>query len=113
PVLRRHGAPATLFVTTGFADGTGDLWWLALERALANADSVMFGGETIDVSTTERKFQAWDRLYWQLRAMNEGEMRAQIAQLAERAGVNASRSAAHDLCMGWDELREVAKDPLV
>src|ERR1700736_6538212 len=31
PILRRHGAPFTVFVPSSFADGTGDLWWVALE----------------------------------------------------------------------------------
>ncbi len=111
PVLRRHGAPATLFVTTSFADGTGDLWWLTLERALAAADSLTFKGESFDTSTA-KKYAAWDRMYWMLRALPEDEMRAEIARLAGQAGADAS-DAARELCMTWGELREVAKDPLV
>src|SRR5215207_5229442 len=38
PVLRRHGAPFTVFVTTRFADGAGGLWWLELEEAIARLD---------------------------------------------------------------------------
>src|SRR5437868_9652796 len=34
PVLRQHGAPWTIFVTTEFADGRGRLWWLELEEAI-------------------------------------------------------------------------------
>ena len=34
PVLRRHGAPWTMFVTTDYADGRGRLWWLELEQAI-------------------------------------------------------------------------------
>src|SRR5829696_489406 len=40
PVLRRHGAPFTVFVTTRFADGAGGLWWLELEEAIARLDRV-------------------------------------------------------------------------
>lgn len=112
PVLRRHGAPATLFIATGFADGTGDLWWLSLEKAIARTNSIDFLGETVDTSTLAGKYAAWDRLYWHLRAMPEIEMRAAIARLAARAGVDM-HGAARELCMNWDELREVARDPLV
>ena len=34
PVLAKHGAPWTLFVTPGFADRTARLWWLELEEAI-------------------------------------------------------------------------------
>src|SRR5919205_4261150 len=47
PVLRRHGAPFTVFVAADFADGTGHLWWVELEEALARLDrvAVTVGGE--------------------------------------------------------------------
>lgn len=112
PVMRRYDAPSMLFVTTAFADGTGDLWWIALERAIAASTALEFGGEKIDASSAEKKYTAWNRLYWTLRGMGEPEMRAEIARLAERAGVDM-RGAARDLCMNWNELREVVKDPLV
>jgi peptidoglycan/xylan/chitin deacetylase (PgdA/CDA1 family) len=112
PVMRRHGAPATLFVATAFADGTGDLWWLTLEHVIERMPVIEFGGEAIDTSTAEKKYAAWDRVYWQLRAMDEIDMRAAIARMAERARLDAS-GAAKALCMNWDELRVMAADPLV
>jgi peptidoglycan/xylan/chitin deacetylase (PgdA/CDA1 family) len=112
PVLRRFNAPAALFITTSFADGTGELWWLTLEAAIAKSSSVIFGGDVIDTSTTVAKNAAWENIYWRLRGMDETKMRAEIAGLAERAGADASDAAKH-LCMSWDELREIATDPLV
>jgi hypothetical protein len=34
PVLAKHEAPWTLFVTPGFADRSARLWWLELEEAI-------------------------------------------------------------------------------
>jgi peptidoglycan/xylan/chitin deacetylase (PgdA/CDA1 family) len=112
PVLRRFNAPSTLFITTSFADGIGDLWWLTLEEAIAKSDELRFAGDVIDARTTDAKNAAWDKIYWQLRAMDETRMREEIAGLAVRAGADAS-DAAKKLCMGWDELRTVAQDSLV
>jgi peptidoglycan/xylan/chitin deacetylase (PgdA/CDA1 family) len=112
PVLRRFNAPAALFITTSFADGTGELWWLTLEAAIAKSQSVLFGGDVIDTTTTDAKNAAWENIYWRLRAMDETTMREEIAALAERAGADASDAAKH-LCMSWDELRSVTQDPLV
>lgn len=112
PVMRRFNAPAALFVTTSFADGTGDLWWLTLESAIAKSSSVRFAGEVIDTSTTLAKNAAWDKIYWKLRALGEKRMREEIVGLSERAGANTA-DAARRLCMTWNELREVAQDALV
>ena len=40
PVLARHGAPWTLFVTADFADGRGRLWWVELEQAIGRLGRV-------------------------------------------------------------------------
>src|SRR5712671_5982147 len=42
PILRRHKAPWTLFVTTDFLNGKGQLWWVELEEASARLESVVF-----------------------------------------------------------------------
>ena len=39
PVLRRHRAPFTVFVTTRFADGAGGLWWLSRRRSRGSTGS--------------------------------------------------------------------------
>jgi peptidoglycan/xylan/chitin deacetylase (PgdA/CDA1 family) len=71
PILHRYAAPFTVFVTTEFADGTGRLWWLELEEAIASLDrvSVTVGGETITAAcaTAEEKQGVFERLYWALR----------------------------------------------
>src|SRR5260221_12735403 len=39
PVMREFDAPLTVYVASDFAEGTGRLWWVALERVLAKATS--------------------------------------------------------------------------
>ena len=40
PILERHGVPFALYVPSAFADGTGYLWWVVLERAVARSDAI-------------------------------------------------------------------------
>ena len=40
PILKKHGVPATLFIATSFPDRLGELWWVALERAVAATDRI-------------------------------------------------------------------------
>ncbi len=35
PILEKHAAPFTMYVTTGFAERTARLWWVELEEAIA------------------------------------------------------------------------------
>jgi peptidoglycan/xylan/chitin deacetylase (PgdA/CDA1 family) len=116
PILRRYNVPSTLFITTSFADGTGDLWWLRLEhiiRSVVQFDMSLEGAQhRISTATDIQKKQAWDRLYWHFRSMDEPAMRAAITRIAQDNNV-VMPEFARDLCMDWDELREVIRDPLV
>ena len=40
PILKRHDAPFTLFVPSIFAEGNGELWWVALERVIAGNEHI-------------------------------------------------------------------------
>ena len=116
PILERHGAPATIYVASGFAEGQAELWWLALEEAIARASRVYFDagdGEAVyQTGTPAEKAAAWSTIYWRLRAGSEEELRAEVRRLAEQQGVD-SFSFARELCMRWDELQEIAADPLI
>src|SRR5215207_5073156 len=89
PVLRRHGAPFTVFVTTRFADGAGGLWWLELEEAIAWLDrvAVSVGGERFEAAcrTPHEKAAAFERLYWLLRDGPEERLRASDRRSRDRS----------------------------
>lgn len=116
PILEKHGAPATLYVASGFADGDAGIWWLALEEAIRRADRLFLdlgrGEATLSTRTTDEKYAAWSAIYWALRSGPEERLRAEVDRLALGQGVDLT-PFARDLCMRWDELAEVAKHPLV
>jgi peptidoglycan/xylan/chitin deacetylase (PgdA/CDA1 family) len=116
PILRRHGAPWALFVTTEFADGRGRLWWLELEEAVARLDRVALdlGEARLDLPcrTAAEKQAAFEEVYWRLRAGPETALRDAIAALGRAAGIDPQALTAK-LCLGWDELRILARDPAV
>nr|USU31832.1 polysaccharide deacetylase family protein [Methylobacterium sp. OTU13CASTA1] len=114
PVLRRHGAPWTLFVTSDFAGGRGRLWWLELERAIGRLRRVRLPGTQIDLpaGSDAEKRAAFEVVYRHLRAGPEGHLLAEIAGLCEQAGI-AAGTLARELCLSWDELRGLGRDPTV
>jgi peptidoglycan/xylan/chitin deacetylase (PgdA/CDA1 family) len=116
PVLREFAAPLTVFVASDFAEGTGRLWWVALERAIAKAATVevTMGGNAmrLDTSTASGKQTAFDLLHDWMRSLQEHDLRREIGALCARHGVDEN-AICRDLCMSWDELKTFAGDPLV
>jgi len=112
PVLRRHGAPWTLFVTTEFADGKGRLWWLELEQAIAQLDCIAFregGRRMLPARTSREKQAAFTVIYQRLRAGPEERLRTVITDLAARAGIDGTR-LVRGLCLGWKEICKLAHE---
>lgn len=114
PVLAKHGAPWTLFVTTGFADRTARLWWLELEeavRVLPKLDVALPGGRfSARTGSDAEKQSAFDKLYWRLRKQPEAILLSVISDLAARAGVDAAALVERE-CLPWETLRALGGAP--
>jgi peptidoglycan/xylan/chitin deacetylase (PgdA/CDA1 family) len=114
PVLRRHKAPWTLFVTADYANGGGQLWWLELEEAIRHLErvSLPIEGTMLDLpcGTPAAKHLAFKALYWRLRSGPEDRLRTAIRNLAARAGIDGSE-LVRALCLGWNELKKLAREP--
>jgi peptidoglycan/xylan/chitin deacetylase (PgdA/CDA1 family) len=116
PVMREFEAPLTVYVASDFAAGSGRLWWIALEMAIAKSDAieVTMGGvaSRLDTSTPQAKQAAFDRVHDWLRTLSEHDLQREITALCARHGVDQA-AICRDLCMSWDELKALAADPLV
>ena len=117
PVLRKHEVPFALYIATSFPDRIGELWWLGLEAVIARNERIgllMEGRERrFECGTIAEKREAFEQLYWWLRNLEtEDELRVVVRELCARYGVDLS-ALCGELCMGWDEITELARDPLV
>ena len=115
PILEKHAAPFTLFVTTGYADRTARLWWVELETAIAALDRIALDldGENVALpcGTVAEKQQAFVALYWRLRRGPEDRLLDVIATLLAQAGL-AAPAIAETLCLDWDGIAKIAAHPL-
>lgn len=117
PVMREFDAPLTVYIASAFAQGTGGLWWVALERAIAATDSLdmtLDGARVrIDCATAAAKQTAFNQVHdWLRRLPTDRDVRDEVRALCVRSGVDDA-AISRDLCMSWDELRAFATDPLV
>ncbi len=117
PLLREHNVPFAMYIATSFADQIGELWWAALERVIAGQKRiglVMDGHEIrFDCASAAEKRETYDQIYWWLRQRkSEDELRTAVRDLCARYSVDM-KSICEELCMTWEEIAEMAKDPLV
>ncbi len=117
PVMREHDAPLTVYVASDFAEGTGRLWWVALERVIAHAETIEFLRDGVAVRIEARdaaaRQDAFNQIHDWLRTLpTDTDVQREVSALCARHGVDDS-AIARELCMSWDELRGFAADPLV
>ena len=74
PIFKRHNLPFAVYVCTDFADGCGDLWWLALEKAIGRDDSLC-----LRIDGSERRWRTSN-----VAKLTLSEAREEIAQILER-----------------------------
>lgn len=116
PVLKRHAVPFTLYLPTGFVDAVGEAWWIALERIVATHSRI-----SLVMNREERRFKCesvlekldvYDYLGQWLRGLPPAELSNAIADLCGRHGVDLA-AVSRDFAMTWDDVVELAADPLV
>lgn len=114
PVLSRHRIPFALFVPTGFVDGIGRKWWLALEQVIARNHRI-----GLVMNRTERhffaasraeKYQLYDILYAWMMTLPPADLAAAIGDLCGRYGVDLA-AVSRDIAMSWEDLTKLARDP--
>lgn len=71
PILREHNIPFVIYVTTGFADRSGELWWKALEHIIAVNDTITLDMEGIPshlrCGALREKYAVYEHIYRWLR----------------------------------------------
>jgi peptidoglycan/xylan/chitin deacetylase (PgdA/CDA1 family) len=117
PLLRELNAPFIVYVASGLIDRTTEMWWTALERIIAANDEIHLtgddGGAGISCRTPEEKYHCYNKMCAFLgQEVSEVEQRAIIRRLAEKYGLDLT-ALADELMMSWDEVRQLASDPLV
>ncbi len=115
PILEKHAAPFTIYITTGFADRGARLWWVELEQAIRALDRVRLDLAStsleLDAGDDAAKASAFRTLYWLLRGGPERCLLDAIARLATEAGLDPAALVA-ERCLDWDEIRAMAHHPL-
>lgn len=114
PLLRARGVPWTVFVTTEFATGSGRVWWVELERAVARLDEIRLldprGEIVIPARTAQQKSCAFAALHARARASARATLLDDMDRLTDAAHLDPS-AILRETCMDWDELADLSRQP--
>lgn len=111
PVFRKHNCPYMIFVTAGFADGTCEFWWKALEEIIARGEAIEFGGRRFQTGTVAQKIHAWQKTVSHLKSLDEPQQRVWLRSYCRDHDYDLDKQC-QTLAMSWGEIRQLSKDPL-
>ena len=116
PLLKKYQMPFALYIPTSFPDRLGELWWVALEAVIAQNSRVglLIEGKQqfFDCGTAKEKRELYEAIYRYLRSMKtEDALRAVVRDLCACYRVDMA-AFCRDLCMSWEEIAELAANPL-
>jgi peptidoglycan/xylan/chitin deacetylase (PgdA/CDA1 family) len=116
PLLKKYQLPFALYIPTSFPDRLGELWWVALEAVIAQNSRIglVIDGKDqfFECHTVKEKRELYDAAYGYLRSLKtEEELRRVVRDLCACYRVDIA-SFCRELCMSWEEIAELAADPL-
>ncbi|PYE86425.1 polysaccharide deacetylase family protein [Phyllobacterium leguminum] len=116
PVFGKFNIPYTIFVNPGFVERTRTMWWETAAAMAREVSSVDFdfgnGPEIVKSATVSEKFGLYDRLVAFVQSTDEDEAVRRIDDMARSHRIDPIKFV-DDLVMNEQELRDLAKDPLV
>jgi peptidoglycan/xylan/chitin deacetylase (PgdA/CDA1 family) len=111
PILRRHGIPATFFVTTGFLDSRVISWWDEIawmvhssRRSALRPDGWLHDALSLEPEAREGTTKV---LIDRCKSLPGEEQPAFLDSLAHAAGTGRHRPDGHELWMTWDDVRHL------
>jgi peptidoglycan/xylan/chitin deacetylase (PgdA/CDA1 family) len=111
PILERHQAPFSLFVTTGYADHESPLWWRDIEDLLRPDHRLACLGQTFDLAQAGQRDAALQALMaWFV----TGPSNTRNAELHEIMRAHDVSPVAHarQSCLDWAQIAALAARPL-
>ncbi len=116
PVFSKYDAPFTIYIATGFCDGTGVHWWQHLEDVISDNDHIELNADNKTFSypsrTLREKMHAYNSIYWSIRAADHPTQQAVINQLVDQYNINIAEFC-NKTTLSWDMVRELSRNKLV
>jgi peptidoglycan/xylan/chitin deacetylase (PgdA/CDA1 family) len=112
PIFDAHGAPFSIYATTGFIDGTAYFWWMLLEDVIRERDEVALrlSGQTErrGTRTLQEKDAAFFAFHDHFRRLSPDEVEAASRDLCEDYGIDIRAFNGRE-AMTWEMAKEITE----
>lgn len=116
PILKKFNVPASLYITTGFVDGTTWLWPDLLKYILLNSNTAILNVENLgDISTHNTEHHnSWHKLGDHCLTLSAEARNKLLFKLADDAKITVSNTPQPPFhSVSWPQLQEMHKEGLV
>lgn len=122
PVLREFNLPATIFVTTGFLDGTEPMWFQRLDLALGSSTKPFLdwkspeGKKRLPLGNRDQRHKALSLLLPELKHMPDEDLLGEMDRIEQSLDVRPPEIALMPepmRPMTWHQAREMAATGLI
>jgi len=115
PVLKKYHAPATLYVTHDFVDGTSWMWPDKVEYIVKNTSTTAYSLNESDINiqasfnSSSEKSQAWNDIADYCLTLSEEKKTEYISQLSRELDVDLPDLAPAEYnAVSWDNIKEMS-----
>lgn len=112
PIFKKHNVPFAVYIATDFPDYKALLWWYELEDLiLSNSKYVLGTGEALVCGTYEEKCKAFLYIRELILKISNKNFMSEYCKLLNLKNSNVF-DYVKQYSMSWDEIREMANDPI-
>jgi len=110
PVFQKHQCPFAIYITTDFPDRKALFWWYHLQDVLLKNEKVKLNGVEYDCSDLNKKNHAFVEIRMNFVPNFDIALKS-LEQLFQENDCSA-RPEINTLSMSWDQISDLAADPL-
>ena len=113
-ILKKYNIPFTIYVTSSFPNKSATLWWYCIAKIIMKEDKIVTSKRTIISKTIKEKERAFRVLKEDILNFDYKNLEDNLIKYLSNYNIKKCLDKQkEELCISWQELEELSKDPLV